>query len=138
VFESPVDEKMILGTGIGIGNGVMNGVLIFDRDDLNDTKKNDPEVKLILVRPDTVPDDIGLIYECDGLITARGGSTSHAAVTAARLKKICIVNTGGLLVDEKNKTCSFGSENLKKGEMVALDSNKGCVYKGNYPVVILK
>ncbi|HQO08831.1 MAG TPA: PEP/pyruvate-binding domain-containing protein [Clostridiales bacterium] len=138
VFESPVDEKMILGTGIGIGNGVMNGVLIFDKEDLHNTRKNDPQIKLILVRPDTVPDDIGLIYECDGLITARGGSTSHAAVTAARLKKICIVNTGGLLVDEKNKTCSFGSETLKRGEKVALDGNKGCVYRGNYSVITLK
>ena len=138
VFDNPIDEKMILGTGIGIGNGVMNGVLIFDQEDLNKTRKKDPELKLILVRPDTVPDDIGLIYECDGLITARGGSTSHAAVTAARLKKICIVNTGGLLVDEKNKTCSFGAETFKRGDKVAIDGNKGFVYKGNYPVIGLK
>ncbi|HXK49212.1 MAG TPA: PEP/pyruvate-binding domain-containing protein [Clostridiales bacterium] len=138
VFDSPIDEKLLLGTGIGIGNGVMNGVLIFDEDDLHKTRKNHPVLKLILVRPDTVPDDIGLIYECDGLITARGGSTSHAAVTAARLKKICIVNTGGLLVDEKNKTCTFGNEIFKRGDKVAIDANKGCVYKGNFTVTGLK
>ncbi|MFA7122890.1 MAG: PEP/pyruvate-binding domain-containing protein [Candidatus Delongbacteria bacterium] len=138
VFKDPVDESLMLGTGIGIGSGVINGVLIFDQNDLYETRKKDPHFKLILVRPDTVPDDIGLIYECDGLITARGGSTSHAAVTAARLKKICIVNTGGLLVDEKNKTCSFGAETFKRGDKVAIDGNKGCVYKGNHPVTELK
>jgi pyruvate,orthophosphate dikinase len=138
VFENPIDSSMILGSGIGIGSGVINGIIIFDQDDLTHYRKKYPGISLILVRPDTVPDDIGLIHDSDGLITARGGSTSHAAVTAARLGKICIVNAISLSVDEKNKVCSFNGEVFRPGDKVALDGNKGFVYKGNYPVTYLK
>lgn len=132
MFEYPVDDDNMLGKGIGIGDGVLNGIIIFDEIDMSEMKDLHPDKRLILARPDTVPDDIGLIYECDGLITSRGGSTSHAAVTAARLNKKCIVNTSGLRVDEQNKICWFGEKSLEKGDEIALDTKKGCIYKGNY------
>ena len=138
VFENPIDPAMMLGSGIGIGSGVMNGVIIFDEEDLEEFRNKCTDKKMILVRPDTVPDDIGLIYECEGLITARGGSTSHAAVTAARLGKICIVNAMNLSVDEKKKVCRFNGEIFGPGDELAIDGNKGFIYKGNYPVAVLK
>jgi pyruvate,orthophosphate dikinase len=65
-----------LGSGIGIGGGAMNGILVFTMEDLLEASSRFPGRKRILVRPDTVPDDIDMIFECDGLLTARGGATS--------------------------------------------------------------
>lgn len=88
----------------------------------------------ILVRPDTVPDDIGMIFECDGLITARGGATSHAAVTAARLEKTCVVNCEQMIVNEKEKICTINGNTLYPGDKISIDGNLGNIYRGNYKV----
>lgn len=132
VFDCKPAELKLLGRGIGLGRGVLNGILAFDRHDLEKYKElNDQK---ILVRPDTVPDDIGMIFECDGLITARGGATSHAAVTAARLDKTCVVNCSEMVVNEKEKTCTFNGHVLYPGDKIAIDGNLGNIYLGNYPV----
>jgi pyruvate,orthophosphate dikinase len=81
-----------------------------------------------------VPDDIGMIFECDGLITARGGATSHAAVTAVRLEKTCVVNCSQLIVNEKEKTCSINGHVLHPGDKVSIDGNLGNIYMGNYKI----
>jgi len=132
VFDCKVSEMKLLGRGIGLGQGVMNGILAFDMDDLvlyADLKDNK-----ILIRPDTVPDDIGMIFACDGLVTARGGATSHAAVTAVRLDKTCVVNCTELVVNEKDKLCIINGRTLRSGEKIAIDGNLGNIYIGNYPV----
>jgi len=134
VFSSQQKKMQLIGHGIGIGGGAMNGILAFDMDDLITYKEKWPEEKLLLVRPDTVPDDIGMIFECDGLLTARGGATSHAAVTAVRLGKVCIVNCSDLAVDEDNKQCIINKYILKSGDKIAIDGHLGNIYKGNYPI----
>ena len=137
VFDAVIGDDELLGNGIGIGTGVLNGRIIFKKEDLDALRREDPDQQVILVRPDTVPDDIPLIFDCDGLITARGGGTSHAAVTAARLGKKCIVNTSGLVVDERKGECFFNGERFIAGDKVALDSNSGSIFKGNYPATHL-
>ncbi len=132
VFDVKSSELQLLGRGIGLGQGVLNGILAFDMDDLK-AFKDLPDNK-ILVRPDTVPDDIGMIFECHGLITARGGATSHAAVTAVRLEKTCVVNCTQLIVNEKEKTCTINGKELKRGDKIAIDGNLGNIYLGNYRV----
>jgi len=134
VFAADQKSMQFLGSGIGIGGGAMNGVIVFDRDDLKDAVAAFPGKKRILVRPDTVPDDIDMIFECDGLLTARGGATSHAAVTAARLGKICIVNCKVLQVAESDKKCTISDVELHLGEEIAIDGRLGNIYRGNYPV----
>ncbi|MHC1776444.1 MAG: PEP/pyruvate-binding domain-containing protein [Lentimicrobium sp.] len=132
VFDCKINDMQLLGRGIGLGKGVMNGILAFDMDDLKrfaDRKENK-----ILVRPDTVPDDIGMIFACDGLVTARGGSTSHAAVTAVKLDKTCVVNCTELIVNEKDRECMINGKTLKSGDLIAIDGNVGNIYEGNYPV----
>jgi pyruvate,orthophosphate dikinase len=134
VFAADQKSMQFLGSGIGIGGGAMNGVIVFDRDDLKDAAEAYPGKKRILVRPDTVPDDIDMIFECDGLLTARGGATSHAAVTAARLGKICIVNCKVLQVAETEKKCTINDVELRLGDEIAIDGRLGNIYRGNYPV----
>jgi len=122
------EEEQILGRGIGIGGGCLTGVVSFDIDDLNYNQENYPDYYHILIRPDTVPDDIQAIFMCDGLITSRGGVTSHAAVTAQKLGKVCIVNCKELVVNEAQKKCSVNGHDLATGDVISLDGGAGVIY----------
>ena len=126
------ENKKTLGKGVGVGGGALNGVLVFNMDDLRLKKSFMPDERVILVRPDTVPDDIGMIFECDGLITSRGGVTSHAAVAASRLGKVCIVNCRELKVFEDEKKCTINGITLYSGDKVAIDGTLGIIYRGHY------
>ncbi|HNW67302.1 MAG TPA: PEP/pyruvate-binding domain-containing protein [Bacteroidales bacterium] len=136
-FATPHEQMDKVGSGIGIGNRVLNGIIVFDMDDIQQVRNGkEPEQNIVLVRPDTVPDDIELIIECDGLMTARGGATSHAAVTAATLGKTCVVNCDALNVYEKEKRCTINGTPFKVFDPVAIDGRNGLIYKGNYLVII--
>ena len=136
VFATPEKEMEKVGYGIGIGNKVLNGVIVFDKADLLLLKNNHPDKKAVLVRPDTVPDDIEMIFECEGLLTARGGATSHAAVTAATLGKAGLVNCTDMIVFEKEKKCIINNNIFLIYYSIAIDVNKGIVYKVNYLIRI--
>lgn len=136
IFASPEKEMKRVGYGIGIGNKVLNGVIVFDKEDLAYLKKTHPDKKAVLVRPDTVPDDIEMIFGCEGLLTARGGATSHAAVTAGNLGKTCVVNCNDMVVFEKEKKCIINNIVFFSYDPIAIDGNKGIVYQGNYPIKI--
>ena len=112
----------------------MNGIVAIDNNDLIALNKNFPGEKLILVRPDTVPDDIGMIFECDGLLTAKGGATSHAAVTAVRLGKTCVVNCTDMVVNDILKECVINEFVFKPGDKIAIDGYNGNIFKGHYPI----
>ncbi|MCF7911132.1 MAG: hypothetical protein K9M99_01280 [Candidatus Cloacimonetes bacterium] len=134
IFSAKREEMVFAGSGIGIGGGALNGILAFNEDDLHTYRQQYPDMAMILVRPDTVPDDIGMIFKCDGLITGRGGATSHAAVTAVRLGIVCIVNCRQLVVDEEKKCCQILDKKLFSGDKVAIDGHFGNIYIGNYDV----
>ncbi|MCX6235259.1 MAG: PEP-utilizing enzyme [Bacteroidetes bacterium] len=134
VFSLSPHDMQLVGRGIGIGGGAMNGILSFDMDDLDKFKVQFPGQNHILVRPDTVPDDIGMVFKCDGLLTSKGGATSHAAVTAVRLGKVCVVNCIDLAVNEKKKECAINAMKFKSGDRIAIDGYLGNIYKGNYPI----
>ncbi|MDD4748191.1 MAG: PEP-utilizing enzyme, partial [Salinivirgaceae bacterium] len=136
VFDTPENDMIRVGCGIGIGNKVLNGVIVFDKEDFMLLKQKYPDKNAVLVRPDTVPDDIEMIFECEGLLTARGGATSHAAVTASTLGKTCVVNCSEMVVYEKDKRCIINDVVFVAHDPIAIDGNKGVVYKGNYPVKI--
>jgi pyruvate,orthophosphate dikinase len=134
VFKNPEIHRQLVGTGIGIGRGAMSGIVAFDMKDLELFAKKYPRKNRILIRPDTVPDDIAMIFECDGLLTARGGVTSHAAVTAAQLGKTCVVNCISLIVMEKEKKCIINGVEFRSGDKISIDGNLGNIYRGNYSV----
>ena len=134
VFEPKMEDMALVGRGIGIGGGALSGILAFGDDDLALFAGKYPEKKTILVRPDTVPDDIGMIFKCDGLLTARGGVTSHAAVTATKIGKICVVNCEDLVVNDVKKECTIGGNLFKVGDDISIDGHRGNIYRGSYAV----
>jgi pyruvate,orthophosphate dikinase len=132
VFEGP--GLAPLASGVGIGGGAMNGVVAFDAGDLERLAAEDPATPRVLVRRDTVPDDIGMIFACEGLLTARGGVTSHAGVTASRLGKTCVVNCRSLDVDESAKVCRVQGTEFRPGDRIAIDGSQGTIYAGHFPI----
>ncbi|MFC1814400.1 PEP-utilizing enzyme, partial [Thermodesulfobacteriota bacterium] len=103
---------------------------VFSLKEIDKWRIREPDTSLILVRSDTVPDDIREIYAADGLLTARGGLTSHAAVVAHRLGKTCVVGCGNLICQEKERNCFFDKERLTSGDFLSIDGQQGSVYQG--------
>ncbi len=128
------DKRNFLGHGIGVSGGALSGRVVFNLEDIEYWRNKEPGTPLILVRNDTVPDDIKEIHEADGLLTARGGSTSHAAIVAHRLGKTCVVGCGTLICNEKDRTCSVGHVALAAGSWISIDGTEGSVYKGKMKV----
>ncbi len=134
---SPSEMKQI-GRGMGIGGGAMNGLVAFNEGDIKSLREKFPDANVILVRPDTVPNDIGMIFDCDGLLTARGGATSHAAVTAVRLGKVCVVSCIELQVYDEKHCGELNGHKLQVGDKIAIDGNLGLVYLGHYQTEMMK
>jgi len=123
-------QTLYLGHGIGVSGGAMSGRLVFTLEEIEEWRIMDPGTHLILARNDTVPDDIQEIHAADGLLTARGGLTSHAAVIAHRLGKTCVVSCTNLDCSEKEKYCEFNQLKIKSGGHVSIDGYEGSVYQG--------
>jgi pyruvate,orthophosphate dikinase len=135
VFDfNTLEETPVLGHGIGVSGGAMAGRVVFTLEEIETWRKAEPGTALILVRGDTVPDDIKEIFAADGLLTARGGLTSHAAVVAHRLDKTCVVGCGDMVCNERDKKCLFGPVQLGSGDPISLDGQEGSVYQGLIPV----
>jgi pyruvate, orthophosphate dikinase len=113
-----------------VSGGAMTGRIVFSIEEMKHFRKLEKETLLIVVRSDTVPDDVREIFSADGLLTARGGITSHAAVLAHRLNKTCVVGCGELVCDENNKTATFNSVTLKTGDFISIDGKTGSIYEG--------
>jgi len=123
-------EAASLGQGIGVSGGAMSGRVVFTLDEIRTFRKDDPDAMLILLRNDTVPDDILEIDAADGILTARGGLTSHAAVVAYNLAKTCVVGCENLVCNEQDKECMLNDVKLVTGDYISINGQKGAVYKG--------
>ncbi|MCK5348806.1 MAG: pyruvate, phosphate dikinase, partial [Desulfobacula sp.] len=123
-------DKAYLGQGIGVSGGAMSGRIVFTLEEIDDFRKKDPDTMLILLRNDTVPDDILEIDAADGILTARGGLTSHAAVVAYNLNKTCLVGCENLVCNELEKECMLNGVKMITGDYFSINGRKGSVYKG--------
>lgn len=132
MYQTPPPRAKLLGKGIPIGASILNGLVIFDLKDLAKQKELNPEGKFIYVSSDTTPDDLPIVFECDGLITSRGGATSHAAVTAGRLGKVCLVSCNDMIVYSDKKICTFGKRSITSGYALSVDAHTGSIYDGHY------
>ncbi len=122
-----------LGKGIGVSGSALSGRAVFSEEHINTLRREDPETPLILIRQDTVPEDIREISQADGLLTARGGQTSHAAVVTLRLEKTCVVGCHALQVFETDEYCRISGHKIKFGDPISIDGRKGLFLKGFHP-----
>ena len=127
-------EKALLGFGIGVSGSALSGRAVFTADNIRQLKEEDPTTPLILIRQDTVPEDIREIAMAEGLLTARGGQTSHAAVVTVRLEKTCVVGCSALKVYEAEERCEINGHEIRFGELISIDGRKGLFFQGAHPV----
>lgn len=123
-----------LSSGIGVSGGALSGHVVFDLDDVKEFREKDPFTPLILIRSDTVPDDIRFISAADGLLTARGGATSHASIIAKKLGKTCVVGCSNLVVLEHEKRFKLSGRIVTAGEFLGIDGRNGSIYLGRHGV----
>ncbi len=120
-------------TGLPAGPGAAVGKIVFQAVDAEAAVKEDPKAKVILVRHETSPEDVGGMWAAQGILTSTGGMTSHAAVVARGWGKCCIAGASSLNIDYVNKTVTCGKEVLREGEWISLNGSTGVMYKGQIP-----
>jgi pyruvate,orthophosphate dikinase len=127
-------QESFIGKGIGVSGGALSGRVVFALKDIQRFRQEEPGTPLILVRSDTVPEDIQEISLTDGLLTAKGGQTSHAAIVAFELDKTAVVGCHNLVVLENESRCLINRTVLKLGDPISLDGRKGLVYLGKHEI----
>lgn len=122
----------MLGTGIGVSGGALCGRAVYSEEDINRFRKTEPKMPLILVRPDTVPDDVGVLLQVEGLLTAKGGATSHAAVTIPQLGKVGVVGLSKLKVYQTEGYATLEGHTIRTGDFICIDGWSGALYLGKH------
>lgn len=121
--------------GTGVAGGAYCGRAAITPADIARLLAEHAEDGIVLLRPDTVPEDIALIAQADGLLTARGGATSHAAVTAKRLGKTAVVDCRALEVDEHAGAALLAGKRVRAGDWLSIDGRTGRIFRGCLPIV---
>ncbi|MBA4393408.1 MAG: phosphoenolpyruvate synthase, partial [Desulfobacca sp.] len=125
-------KESLLGTGIGVSGGALSGRAVYSEEEIRHYRESEPQTPLILIRPDSVPDDVGILLQVEGLLTARGGSTSHAAVTIPQLNKVGVVGFTKLSVYETQGYSTVDGRTIRGGDFVSIDGWSGTVYQGRH------
>ena len=128
----PKAERNVIATGLPASPGAASGEIVFSSDEA--TKLKADGKKVILVRVETSPEDIHGMHAAEGILTTRGGMTSHAAVVARGMGKPCVSGAGSLRVDYNAQTVQAGNVVLKRGEIVTIDGSTGQVLAGAVPM----
>ena len=128
----PDATRDVLTKGLPASPGAAVGQIVFDADEAERIAQLGE--KVILCRVETSPEDIHGMHAAAGILTARGGMTSHAAVVARGMGRPCVSGAGALKIDAKAGTMRIGTETLKAGEMITIDGGTGEVLKGEQPM----
>ena len=123
-----------LGKGMGASPGAAAGKVVFNADDAVEWADERGE-KVVLVRLETSPEDIMGMKAAEGILTVRGGMTSHAAVVARGMGECCVTGCGAIVMDEENKQFTLAGKTFKEGDWVSIDGSTGNVYEGEIPTV---
>lgn len=129
----PKAEKKILTKGLPASPGAASGEAVFTAEEAEDLFAKGKDV--ILVRVETSPEDISGMHVSKGVLTARGGMTSHAAVVARGMGKPCVSGAGALKIDYKTKTCVVGDVTIKQGDIITINGTNGEVMLGKVPTI---
>ena len=132
---NPEDKKKfdIMTRGLAASPGAASGRVALDAQTAVELGKKGKRV--VLVTQETSPDDIHGMAAAHGLLTARGGRTSHAAVVGRQMGKVCVVGAEEIKVDIKNRSFSVGNKIIKEGDYISIDGFEGKVFSGDIPVV---
>ncbi|MEV6688541.1 pyruvate, phosphate dikinase [Streptomyces sp. NPDC051578] len=126
-------KTTMLGRGIAASPGAAVGKAVFDS--YTAVKWSRSGEKVILIRRETNPDDLDGMIAAEGILTSRGGKTSHAAVVARGMGKTCVCGAEDLEVDTKRRRMTVGGTVVEEGDVVSIDGSTGKVYLGEVPVV---
>ncbi|MBV8443876.1 MAG: pyruvate, phosphate dikinase, partial [Hyphomicrobiales bacterium] len=129
----PKAKPAPLATGLPASPGAASGEIVFSANDAEALRQAGR--KSILVRVETSPEDIHGMHAAEGVVTTRGGMTSHAAVVARGMGKPCVSGVGAIRIDYAAQTMSVGAVTLKKGDLLTIDGATGEVMKGSAPMV---
>ncbi|MER8841281.1 pyruvate, phosphate dikinase [Mesorhizobium sp. M0913] len=129
----PKAARDIIGVGLPASPGAATGEIVFSSNDAEEAKTQGR--KAILVRIETSPEDIHGMHAAEGILTTRGGMTSHAAVVARGMGKPCVSGAGSLRVDYKAGTLMAMGSTFRKGDIITIDGGNGQVLKGAVPML---
>ncbi|RLL83938.1 pyruvate phosphate dikinase [Petrotoga sp. HKA.pet.4.5] len=134
IFDSKeLKDAQYIGKGLPASPGAATGKIVFSADDAEKLAKDGE--KVILARPETSPEDVGGMNVAEGILTSRGGMTSHAAVVARGMGKTAVVGAEDIVIDLKNKVIKSNGVELKEGDWISIDGNEGKVYAGKIKTV---
>ena len=122
-----------LGRGLGASPGAACGKIVFTAEDAEEW--NNKGEKVVLVRLETSPEDITGMKAAQGILTVRGGMTSHAAVVARGMGKCCVSGCGDIAMDEANKKFTLAGKEFKEGDFISIDGTTGNIYDGKIATV---
>lgn len=129
----PDAEKDVLTKGLPASPGAACGIAVFSADDA-EAQANDGK-QVMLCRVETSPEDIHGMHAAAGILTTRGGMTSHAAVVARGMGRACVAGAGAIAIDYKSKTMSVGEQIIKEGDIVTIDGSTGEVMLGEVATI---
>src|SRR5262245_28374906 len=141
IFDPDAKRKAkVIAKGINAGPGAATGIIKFFADDAeahvakygkpDAHGKRKPEGRVVLVRRETSPEDIRGMQAADGILTAFGGASSHAALVSRQMGKVCVVGCGALKIDYDRRTVTVGDLTLKEGDFISVDGFTGEVMAG--------
>ncbi len=133
-LKKALNDKQLLAHGLNAGPGAAAGKVVFNAEDA--IALNAKGEKVILVRIETSPEDIAGMNAAEGILTARGGMTSHAALVARQMGKVCVAGCGTLNIDYKKRQFFVEGNDkniIKEGDYISIDGSTGNVFKGNIP-----
>ena len=126
--EAELKVKQPIGKGLGASPGAAAGEVVFTAKDAEDWAKKGH--KVILVRLETSPEDITGMKAAEGILTVRGGMTSHAAVVARGMGECCVSGCGDIIIDEDKKEFTLGGITFHEGDTISIDGSTGNIYEG--------
>ncbi len=129
----PNAKKTVLARGLPASPGAACGIVVFSADVAEERAHH--KEKVILVRIETSPEDIHGMHAAQGILTARGGMTSHAAVVARGMGKPCVSGAGEVKIDYAAKTFKAGNQTVKEGDFVTINGSSGEVFLGEVPTI---
>ena len=124
-----------IGKGLGASPGAACGQIVFTAADAKAAVEKNKKAKVILVRLETSPDDIEGMKAAQGILTVRGGMTSHAAVVARGMGECCVSGCGDIKMHEETKTFDLAGKTFREGDWISLDGSTGNIYDGIIPTV---